>query len=47
MPTRIDSATDIAAKLIAFAVNKALHRDMTTEDIRGFYIEAVLKTVLN
>ena len=36
MPTRIDSATDTAAKLIAFAVNKALHRDMTTEDILRF-----------
>lgn len=36
MPARIDSATDIAAKLIAFAINKALHRDMTTEDILRF-----------
>ena len=36
MPARIDSATDIAAKLIAFAINKALHRDMSTEDILRF-----------
>lgn len=36
MPARIDSATDIAAKLIAFAINKALHKDMTTEDILRF-----------
>ena len=36
MPSRIDSATDIAAKLIAFAVNKALHRDLSTEDILRF-----------
>ena len=36
MPARIDSATDIAAKLIAFAINKALHKDMSTEDILRF-----------
>lgn len=36
MPSRIDSATDTAARLIAFAVNKALHRDMSTEDILRF-----------
>lgn len=35
-PTRIDSATDIAAKLIAFSINKALHSDMNTEDILRF-----------
>lgn len=36
MPARIDSATDVAAKLIAFAINKALHKDMSTEDILRF-----------
>lgn len=33
MPTRIDSATDTGAKLIAFAINKALHSDMDTTQI--------------
>ena len=33
MPTRIDSATENGAKLIAFAINKALHCDMNTTQI--------------
>lgn len=36
MPARIDSATDAAAKMIAFAVNKSLHQKMSTEDILRF-----------
>ncbi len=35
-PARIDSATDAAAKLIAFSINRALHRNMTTDDILRF-----------
>lgn len=36
MPARIDDATDLGAKLIAFALNKALHYGMSTEDILRF-----------
>ena len=36
MPMKIDSATDTAAKLIAFALNKALQGDIPTEDILKF-----------
>ena len=32
----IDLATDIAAKLIAFSLNKSFHYDMSTEDILKF-----------
>ena len=35
-PSTIDTATDIAAKLIAFSLNKVFHYDMTTEDILKF-----------
>ncbi len=35
-PINIDSATDIAAKLIAFSLNKALHYNISTEDILKF-----------
>lgn len=35
-PMNIQSATDRGAKLIAFALNKALHYDMSTEDILKF-----------
>ncbi len=36
MPARIDDATDVGAKLIAFALNKALHGTLSTEDILKF-----------
>jgi len=36
IPPRIDLATDIAAKLIAFSLNKAFHYNMSTEDILKF-----------
>ncbi len=36
VPANIDTATDTAAKLIAFSINKALHHDMSTEDILKF-----------
>ncbi len=36
MPIRIDDATDVGAKIIAFALNKALHNGLTTEDILKF-----------
>lgn len=36
MPIRIDEATDVGAKIIAFALNKALHNGLTTEDILKF-----------
>ncbi len=32
-PRQMELATDIGAKLIAFALNKALHQDLTTEEI--------------
>lgn len=35
-PVNIHTATDTAAKLIAFSLNKALHYDMSTEDILKF-----------
>lgn len=36
IPPNIDGATDTAAKLIAFSLNKAFHYDMSTEDILKF-----------
>lgn len=36
MPARIDDATDAGAKLIAFALNKALHNSISTDDILKF-----------
>ena len=36
MPARIDDATDIGAKLIAFSLNKALHNDLSVDDILKF-----------
>lgn len=35
-PVRIDDATDVGAKMIAFALNKALHNNLSTEDILKF-----------
>lgn len=35
-PSNIDIATDTAAKLIAFSINKALHYDLSTEEILKF-----------
>lgn len=36
MPARIDDATDIGAKLIAFSLNKALHNNLSVDDILKF-----------
>lgn len=36
MPARIDDATNNGAKLIAFALNKALHNGLSTDDILKF-----------
>ncbi len=36
MPARIDDATDIGAKLIAFSLNKALHNNLSIDDILKF-----------
>lgn len=36
IPPRIDDMTDSGAKLISFALNKALHSDLETEDILKF-----------
>ncbi len=36
MPARIDDATDMGAKLIAFSLNKALHNNLTVDDILKF-----------
>lgn len=35
-PSDIDTATDTAAKLISFSINKALHYDLSTEEILKF-----------
>ena len=36
IPSRIDDATTSGAKLIAFALNKALHNGLDTNDILKF-----------
>ena len=36
MPARIDDATDVGAKLIAFALNKALHNNLSVDEILKF-----------
>ena len=36
MPARIDDATDMGAKIIAFSLNKALHNNLPVEDILKF-----------
>jgi len=36
IPSQIATATDLGAKLIAFSINKAIHYDLTTEDILKF-----------
>jgi len=36
MPARIDDATDMGAKLIAFSLNKALHNNLSVDDILKF-----------
>jgi hypothetical protein len=36
MPARIDDATDIGAKLIDFSLNKALHNNLSVDDILKF-----------
>ncbi len=36
MPARIDDATDTGAKLIAFSLNKALHNNLSIDDILKF-----------
>ena len=36
IPSQIETATDLGAKLIAFSINKAIHYDLTTEDILKF-----------
>lgn len=36
MPARIDDATDVGAKLIAFSLNKALHNNLSVNEILKF-----------
>lgn len=36
VPSQIGTATDLGAKLIAFSINKAIHYDLSTEDILKF-----------
>ena len=36
MPAQIDKATDMGAKLIAFSLNKALHNNLSVEEILKF-----------
>lgn len=36
IPSQIATATDLGAKLIAFSINKAIHYDLSTEDILKF-----------
>ena len=36
IPSQIVTATDLGAKLIAFSINKAIHYDLSTEDILKF-----------